>query len=1209
MNPADLFSPSFDPTAAQPRGMAARTPAAPPMGQAPGASQFDPIFSEVESRYRLPAGTLKALAGQESNYNPNATGVAISTPNSAHAGQRAMGMFQFMPKTWEQYGNGGDPRDPVAAADAAGRLMRDNLQRRGGVLYEALKDYYGRGKAMPGHPTSEQYADQVLGKLNAIRAGMQGAGTPGQYGIDPTGKTLYLGGQAVPLDARNIAATKGVAPSGALPAGARPISAEEYQRLLAMSTTPDASALDFGKAAVGGLARGTGAVLQAGGQLLAQGANTVAGRPVVGEVGNPGDWLSRQMGTDTLSLGGQAALNTTDALRESTLGENTLDALDKASIGGLGLMGTQTFAQMAPVALSAFINPVAPLVVGGAQSFAGANEEARARMSGMAPGELEQLPVYQQYVQQGLTPEQAREMTIGRGATAAGAAAVPAGVGEGVLLRGLPNVNRLTGGIVRRPLRTAAGAALGGLGEGVQEVAEGVSGRAGQNFAVGTDTSLVKGTGGEFVGGVIGGAPFGAAGAVRTPQRPASAPVPEAPAPEAPTPEAPPSSPAAPQGPAMEQVETRPGAAEQAWMQQDLTPAPVGRAAPQPLPGQPAFNTEQQLIDEMVQAKVFNRAQAPKVAPLLIEAARKGPEAVVDFVNSRKSMTDEKIAWVTAKAEELAATAPQQVETALLRPSPQGEVRPPPLPSQPPVTDRMGMQRRAGELFQAFSQAMANEDWDTARRLEAQAQQELGPLYYGDITEPPQPGQMSLFPRDPGQAALTTPMTPRTPEPPAAPTVPALLRRMPAAQKGDGDVDGGPVAGSDGGRRVGGRGVVPTTAERPASRAARVAAGARAQPAADVRTSSGVDVGERNVGADTGGSGVAKASRRGRGARAAVAERANDAVATPQPAAETTPKRSKAAKGAKNAVQEPAATQVDARQQTGNGEAVGEGNTEQRQAPAKGRAAKAETQVAPKPSKAAKGAKREKVSDSKTVSGGNAQAAEAPARSEQDNRQREEAGDVQGVRRKENEGLKSAKQKVRDAETAVEVRLAEMEDAPATKKWRKRMTKAVLAPRNAPELEDGAATEGQSTLESMMLVLNPNTAAGTRRQAIEAIMQSSLFGSGRLAKVSTQFLLDPEVGLSEAEREAAAKKVRWLIDVAEERGAKVRDAKDAYEQQLADESADLADFDPGELAAVKVKVPALVDGEVEMITTDANTAVQDIDEELRAFYELRRECL
>jgi hypothetical protein len=56
-------------------------------------------------------------------------------PSAAASGSSAKGLFQFTRGTWDRYGNGANPLDPVANADAGARLLRDNAAalRNGGI--------------------------------------------------------------------------------------------------------------------------------------------------------------------------------------------------------------------------------------------------------------------------------------------------------------------------------------------------------------------------------------------------------------------------------------------------------------------------------------------------------------------------------------------------------------------------------------------------------------------------------------------------------------------------------------------------------------------------------------------------------------------------------------------------------------------------------------------------------------------------------------------------------------------------------------------------------------------------------------------------------------------------------------------------------------------------------------------------------------------
>lgn len=62
----------------------------------------------------IPAQYLAAQIEAESGWNPEAVSIA-----------GARGLTQFMPKTWDQYGDGADPFDPIASIGAQGRYLRD----------------------------------------------------------------------------------------------------------------------------------------------------------------------------------------------------------------------------------------------------------------------------------------------------------------------------------------------------------------------------------------------------------------------------------------------------------------------------------------------------------------------------------------------------------------------------------------------------------------------------------------------------------------------------------------------------------------------------------------------------------------------------------------------------------------------------------------------------------------------------------------------------------------------------------------------------------------------------------------------------------------------------------------------------------------------------------------------------------------------------
>lgn len=96
------------------------------------------IIRSASERHGVDPDVMLRLAQRESSLNP-----AAKNPKSS-----AGGLFQFIDGTWNQYGRG-DKFDPAANADAAARMMRDNLDRFGGNYDAALAAHHvGPGKAL-----------------------------------------------------------------------------------------------------------------------------------------------------------------------------------------------------------------------------------------------------------------------------------------------------------------------------------------------------------------------------------------------------------------------------------------------------------------------------------------------------------------------------------------------------------------------------------------------------------------------------------------------------------------------------------------------------------------------------------------------------------------------------------------------------------------------------------------------------------------------------------------------------------------------------------------------------------------------------------------------------------------------------------------------------------------------------------------------------
>jgi len=120
--------------------------------------EYREAVDQSASTAGLPVGIIAAQIEQESGWNPKATSPV-----------GAQGIAQFMPGTWEEWGNGKDPFDPFAGLDAQGRYMK--------YLGETIADL----------ATNEQ--EKIQFTLAAYNAG---AGNVQKYGgIPPFAETRH----------------------------------------------------------------------------------------------------------------------------------------------------------------------------------------------------------------------------------------------------------------------------------------------------------------------------------------------------------------------------------------------------------------------------------------------------------------------------------------------------------------------------------------------------------------------------------------------------------------------------------------------------------------------------------------------------------------------------------------------------------------------------------------------------------------------------------------------------------------------------------------------------------------------------------------------------------------------------------------------------------------------------------------------------------
>ena len=121
-------------------------------------------FADLEQRYNLPRNLLQTVMMAESGGNPNAV-----SPKGA------VGAFQFMPKTAQQYGI--DPRDAVQSANAAAQMLSELSTKYKGDMPSVLAGYnWGQGnvdrKGLRNMPTeTRNYIGKIMPKIQVASSG------------------------------------------------------------------------------------------------------------------------------------------------------------------------------------------------------------------------------------------------------------------------------------------------------------------------------------------------------------------------------------------------------------------------------------------------------------------------------------------------------------------------------------------------------------------------------------------------------------------------------------------------------------------------------------------------------------------------------------------------------------------------------------------------------------------------------------------------------------------------------------------------------------------------------------------------------------------------------------------------------------------------------------------------------------------------------
>jgi len=126
-------------------------------GGTAGVAQYQPLFSQNESRYGLPAGLLAAVAQTESGGNAS----AVSKVG-------AEGLMQLMPTTAQ--GLGVNPWDPAQAVQGAAQLLSGYLTRFGSVplalaAYNAGPGAVEQYGGVPPYAETQNYVRKITGLM------------------------------------------------------------------------------------------------------------------------------------------------------------------------------------------------------------------------------------------------------------------------------------------------------------------------------------------------------------------------------------------------------------------------------------------------------------------------------------------------------------------------------------------------------------------------------------------------------------------------------------------------------------------------------------------------------------------------------------------------------------------------------------------------------------------------------------------------------------------------------------------------------------------------------------------------------------------------------------------------------------------------------------------------------------------------------------
>lgn len=143
-----------------------------------GATQFDDLFFQYAAFWGVPYTWVKAVAGAESDYNPNAY------RNEPYINDASRGLMQILFKTATGLGYLGSEDglyDPETNINLGSKLLAENI-RRYGENFERVYSAYNSGRPDLYKTSAEvkAHVDRAVSYLRAVENGLEQTSTTGQ---------------------------------------------------------------------------------------------------------------------------------------------------------------------------------------------------------------------------------------------------------------------------------------------------------------------------------------------------------------------------------------------------------------------------------------------------------------------------------------------------------------------------------------------------------------------------------------------------------------------------------------------------------------------------------------------------------------------------------------------------------------------------------------------------------------------------------------------------------------------------------------------------------------------------------------------------------------------------------------------------------------------------------------------------------------------